>query len=301
MNRIFCAFLALVAVQAGPLHAQTSPAQVSLPRTERTDIPSRINEQAYRVYVALPQAYANEPSARYPVIYLTDAPWIFGLTVQTHVLLRMGKLMPEAIIVGVSRAGLDEGNAESRPAAAARVPDLTPTKVTDQEERFRREYERSDIETGRAGDFLRVLRDEVVPDIERRYRTNGDRTYVGYSLGGLFGAYALFHAPELFQRMVLVSPSLWWDDQIVARYEETYANSHKTLNVRLFMSDGEQEGSTMIGPMLALASKLNGREYPGLQLKTRIFEGESHMTTFPVALTRGLTTVFSATVDGTVR
>ena len=93
--------------------------------------------------------------------------------------------------------------------------------------------------------------------------------------------------------MILVSPSLWWDGDIATRYEEAYAAKHTSLPVRLFMSDGELETANMLSSMRQLASALTRRKYEGLQLHTRIFEGESHMTTFPVALTRGLTTVFA--------
>jgi predicted alpha/beta superfamily hydrolase len=112
-------------------------------------------------------------------------------------------------------------------------------------------------------------------------------------LGGLFGAYALFQSPDTFKRMILVSPSLWWDDDLPFKQEETYAASHKELPVHLFMSDGELEVYNMIGPMRQLASKLASRKYKGLDVQTRIFEGENHTSTFPVAVTRGLKTVFA--------
>jgi predicted alpha/beta superfamily hydrolase len=293
MNRFLAALVYVLVAHAASVSAQAPPARVSLPRTERYDFASKVNGQAYRVYVSLPQAYVHEPAARYPVIYLTDANWVFGITVQTQVLLRIGGVMPEAMVVGIIRANVDEGNAESRLAAAERVPDLTPTRVENEEARFRKEYARDEVRTGGAPEFLRIFREELIPEIERRYRTNGNRTYVGYSLGGLFGAYALFHASDLFQRMILVSPSLWWDGNIATRYEEAYAEKHKSLPVRLFMSDGELETANMLSSMRGLASALTRRKYEGLQLHTRIFEGESHMTTFPVALTRGLTTVFA--------
>ena len=292
MRRALLVALVLFAAEAAPVRGQGAQSPVSLARTQRYDFTSKVNGEAYHVYVSLPQAYAHDAAARYPVVYLTDANWVFGVGVQTQVLLRMGGLMPEVMVVGIVRAGVDEGNAESSFAASLRVPDLTPTRVLDEEKRYLASYKR-ETRTGGAPEFLRVFREELIPEIERRYRTNGDRTYVGYSLGGLFGAYALFHAPETFQRMVLVSPSLWWDGGIVAQYEETFSASHKALPVRLFMSDGELESSSMLSTMRQLADTLQRRKYQGLEVHTRIFEGETHLSTFPVALTRGLRTVFA--------
>jgi hypothetical protein len=59
------------------------------------------------------------------------------------------------------------------------------------------------------------------------------------------------------------------------------------------MSMGEGENDTMIGPMRRLENAMRSRRYEGLQVTTRIFPGERHLSTFPVAVTRGLRTVFA--------
>ena len=70
------------------------------------------------------------------------------------------------------------------------------------------------------------MREELIPEIEQRYRTNGDRTFIGYSLGGLFGVYAMLSSPETFGRMILVRPSLWWDDNLLLKSEAEFAAGH---------------------------------------------------------------------------
>ena len=280
--------MAIVLLTGIALQAQAPRVPSPLARAEVHEFTSSINGRTYRVFTALPEAYAKEAAARFPVVYVTDGNYLFGMTAQIYGVLRLSRDMPEAIIAAVSPAGVDERN----PSLAVRQIDLTPTQVPDRE----RENEKTlgqPVPTGGAAAFLRVLREELIADMEKRYRTNGDRTYVGWSLGGLFGAYALFHAPDLFNRMVLVSPSLWWDGGIVAKYEEQYAAQHKSLPVRLFMSDGELESDSMIGSMKRLSQALERRRYEGLRVATRIFEGESHTSTVPVAVTRGLRTVFA--------
>lgn len=272
-----------------PILAQETPSRVSLVRTERREFASRVNGREYSVSVSLPRDYNRDTTVRYPVVYLTDPYWTFGITVQTQGLLRTGGMTPDMIIIGIARAGVDEDGAA---ANAERAVDLTPTRVQ-REERERSATYKREVRTGGAEAFLRVMREALIPDVERRYRTNGDRTYVGYSLGGLFGAFALFRAPDTFQRMVLVSPSLWWDDFVTFKYEEAYVARHKSLPVRLFLSMGETENDTMLGPMRRLASVMTDRHYQGLALNTRIFEGEEHLSTFPVAVTRGLRMVFT--------
>jgi hypothetical protein len=280
---------ALVVVASSlTLAAQSIPPRVSLPRTEAREFTSKINGRSYRVYVSLPETYSQDNAARFPVVYLTDAVYAFPLTVQAHSGLRLGNDAPDVIFVGVAPVGPDDANS----LLAARQFDLTPTRVLDWE-RDRAKAFGQEIRTGGAPEFLRVVREELIPDIDRRYRTTNDRTYIGYSLGGLFGAYTLFRSPATFNRMILVSPALWWDGGFIAKEEERFASEHKSLPVRLFMSDGEMENDLMLGTMRRLSTTLTGRHYQGLALFTRIFEGESHTTTFPVAVTRGLRTVFA--------
>ena len=287
--RIGIATAAVVVCAVLP-RAQTTP-RVSLPRTESRELVSKINDRTYQISVSLPPSYAKNPAARFPVIYLTDANWTFAMTVQTHFLLQYGGLVPEALIVGIVRAGLDEDTREGNPAGAARTPDLTPTPVKQIDVSYSAEYKR-DVHTGEAPAFLRLMREELIPEIEQRYRTNGDRTFIGYSLGGLFGAYAMLSSPETFGRMILVCPSLWWDDNLLLKSEAEFAAGHKSLPVRLFMSDAELERK-MAGTMLLMASAMVSHHYQGLQLTTKIFEGERHLSAFPVAVTRGLQAVFA--------
>lgn len=293
MRRILVVLVLTVLGQGTPPLAQDKLVPVSLPRSESREFTSKINGRQYSVFVSLPPAYTQNADARYPVIYVTDANLVFGMTVQTHSLLSYGNIVPDALIVGIVRTGVEGAPpAEGNVGGAERAFDLTPTRAVEDERNLARSYKR-EVRTGGAPAFLRVIREELIPDIERRYRTKGDRTFIGYSLGGLFGVYALFQSPDTFQRMILVSPSLFWDSNISYKYEETYAAEHKSLPVRLFMSMGEAENDTMLGPMRRLANVLTNRRYQGLDLNTRIFEGESHLSTFPVAVTRGLRTVFA--------
>lgn len=286
-RQIIAAALGVLACSIGLLAQVPRPA-VPLPRTDARSFKSKVNGFDYQVLVSTPASY-KETTTRFPVIYLTDANWTFAMTVQTYQVLRLGKQIPEAIIVGVVRDGVDDIGVTAVPP---RTLDLTPTRVAAYD-RDQSNERKTEIRSGGAPEFLRVIKEEIIPDIESRYRATTDRTFIGYSLGGLFGSYVLFQSPETFKRMILVSPSLWWDDGLLLKREDAYAGTHKELPVRLFMSDGELEVYNMIGPMRQLASTLSSRNYKGLNLQTRIFEGENHTSTFPVAVTRGLKTVFA--------
>lgn len=92
------------------------------------------------------------------MIYLTDANWVFGTTVQSHDLLSFAGTVPDAIIVGIVSAGVERAApTDGNVAGAERAFDLTPTQDLEQQRRFEREYKRQ-VRTGGAQAFLRWVR-----------------------------------------------------------------------------------------------------------------------------------------------
>jgi hypothetical protein len=59
------------------------------------------------------------------------------------------------------------------------------------------------------------------------------------------------------------------------------------------MSVGAFEKEDMVTNMQRLAETLEGRGYDGLELKTCIFEHETHVSVAPAAMSRGLRAVFA--------
>jgi predicted alpha/beta superfamily hydrolase len=64
---------------------------------------------------------------------------------------------------------------------------------------------------GGSAAFRRFLRDELMPEINRRYRTTPERAIVGESLAGLFVIETFLEHPSLFTHYVALDPSLWWN------------------------------------------------------------------------------------------
>ena len=57
-----------------------------------------------------------------------------------------------------------------------------------------------------------AIEKELQPYIETKYKTNNDKTIIGQSLGGLFATEVLLKKPTLFNKYIIISPSLWWDN-----------------------------------------------------------------------------------------
>ena len=169
-----------------------SVAEVTIPGTEVRTLHSSVTDKDYTLYVALPASYSSSSDA-YPVVYLLDGDMWFGLTTGIANVLGIPTLLgleglPELIIVGIGYATHDVLE-----WFGVREGDLSPAVG--------------------AGEFLSFIQQELTPYIDSNYRTDPtDRTMLGHSLGGLFSLYALFHAPETFNRYIAVSPSIYWDD-----------------------------------------------------------------------------------------
>ena len=260
----------------------TSPAsdkknEVTIPNTETQILHSSTNEQDYQIDVALPENYASEASKTYPVIYVLDGNAWFGVTTTITRMLAFGNELPDAIVVGIGYPTDETGE-----ILVSREIDFTPTKIKDN--------------TGGAGQFLSFLEKDLISFIENEYRTkDGDRTLVGKSHGGLFAFYALFQKPELFNRYIVMSPTLWWNDQVLFELEEEFANTHAELPVKLFLSVGDKEPEnrySMVSNLRELHEKLESRQYNGLEIEIIVMEGETHNSVTAGAISKGIISVF---------
>jgi predicted alpha/beta superfamily hydrolase len=163
---------------------------------DRLNIDSKIMGETRTIIVHVPASYQTG-ARQYPVLYLTDGDAHIGHTAATAAYLAREGRMPEVILVGVVNTD--------------RTRDLTPTKVADRPG-----------ESGGADRFLDFFEKELIPAIEKRYRTQKFRVFAGHSLGGLFALHALFTRPQLFDAWIAVSPSLHWDNRYLFRRAEDF-------------------------------------------------------------------------------
>ena len=180
-------------------------------------------------------------------------------------------LVPPLIVVGIAWAG--------KAPDVTRMKYLTPTA-------------RSPQGGGSASEFLRFVKDQVIPFVDSSCRTiKGDRTLLGISLGGLFGLYTMWHEPALFTRYVLMSPSLNWDYAALQGYDRQYAAKTKQLPARVFLGIGELETGhrAQFDDFVAF---LRARNYQGLDLTTMTMRGSGHSSSMPEGYLKGLRTVY---------
>jgi uncharacterized protein len=278
--------LLLATLSSAPVNAQAP--SVAIPASQQHDLQSHITGRDYRLFVALPEGYTAADSLRYPVLYLLDGNHSFPLAVSALRFLRIGREVPDMIIVGVGYA--TDWFSETYPQ---RAYDYTPSRVQayDSAESARLGVA---LQTGGGSSFLEFLRMQVIPFIDETYRTTADRALWGHSFGGLFAAYALLQAPPaLFQGYGISSPSLGWNNGEIFGQEEKYAQSHRRLPARVFLSTGSKESEPVIRRTELLANALAGRAHEGLIIQYHIFADESHGSVIPAALARAIRQLFS--------
>jgi uncharacterized protein len=283
-------FLILAVALASELPALAKP--YALPNTEVIAHRSKQTGANYQLFVALPSDYRTSKKT-YPVVYMLDADYSFALVrnIVQHFVERED--LPPMILVAIAYPGAAADRATYR---MNRTRDYTPAYAPDGG--YGTEYQKV---SGGGPKFRAFLATELIPLIERRYRADAqDRTIIGHSYGGLFGTYVLLTQPALFKRYVIVSPSLWYSNRIALTMEEAAAAAGTKPNARVFFAVGSFENQpavnrAMVDDLTELVGKLKSRNNKNLILRYRIYDGETHNSVFPGAVTRGLLSVFENT------
>lgn len=162
---------------------------------------------------------------------------------------------------------------------------------------------------GGAEDFLDLLIEIIAPYVEDRHHADpADRTLAGWSLGGLFAAYALLTRPVAFRHYLRVSPSLYWADGQLVQHVSSLVCAHGDVSIYLAVGDLEETAATRTWPLprdqraaetgvreaqmvsntRRFADALLALRLPTLTINAEILRGEHHTSLWANALTRGL-------------
>jgi predicted alpha/beta superfamily hydrolase len=198
-----------------------------------------------------------------------------GQTAQAAALLaRIGDI-PPLIVVG------------ARPAATAK-----PATATTRRRTMRLDTDAARRSEGEADRFLRHLRDELIPRIERDYRTARPRLLAGWSRGGLFVVYTGIAAPALFDARFAHSPALWREDgRIVAQYRQALAT--QPPGSLLYLSLGDAENPKMRAAFEQLRSMLHADAPASLRWRADLSVGGVHESNARLSTPVGLCAFFN--------
>jgi len=243
--------------------------KLTLPKIQVAPIKDGQSNKQYELYIKLPDNYTKDKDKTFPVIYFTDAIW--------HVELLSGAtefMMEDVILVGVSwQKDIAEELKQQYGAHVSRYGDYSFKGNPNPKH--------PKIKFGQASNHLAFIRNDVFKYVETKYRTQpNNRTYFGFSAGGLFGTYALLAQPESFKNYILGSPSIWDDIPDLLALENSRLNS-KNSAINVFISYGELEKES--GPHVEeFVSQLKSKKYAGLSsIKHTVIEASGHSDSFP--------------------
>lgn len=161
------------------------------------------------ILIYLPDNY-NKSNNPYPVLYLFDAETNFKPVCGVVDILARWKIIPELIVVGLPNTD--------------RMRDLTPTR----DRKFN---------IGGGGDnFIKFLREELIPYIDKNYNTQSFRILEGHSISGMFTLYTFTVDTTLFDAFIAVSPSMYWDEQIMLTIIENFLKANPYLKKQLYIT-----------------------------------------------------------------
>ncbi len=236
-------------------------------KVEETTIHSHILGEKRQLIVYLPAGY-EESKQQFPVLYITDGDIQGAHTAGTIDFFAKFDQAPGMIVVGI----LSPAN--------KRNEDLTLAKQNNQQAKSLAGSDR----------FLAYLEDEVIPLIKSRYRTLDYQALSGTSHGGQFAINALIKRPNLFDGVIAISPSLYWNNnQVIDLAEE--ALKKQALHGRLFISIANEE--PMMRESFEKLVELT-KKYPSakLHVSAKTFHDESHNSTTLLGQYHGLKHLF---------
>lgn len=214
----------------------------------------------------------------HPLLLVTDADNLLAPMVEAEHALVAAKEIPPLVIAGVGYG------AGFRARNNRRGRDYTPTRMRDEP-----------MESGGAAAYLDFLRTQVIPLLADEYRADAsDVGIAGHSLGSLFGLYALFQPQPPFQRYLLSSPSIWWDDRSVLRQAAALHAQQDRLPARAFLSVGADDTPSMTGDLALLETQLAAAPWRDLTSTVQRFPDRDHYNVVTDAYRAGLRWLYGA-------
>lgn len=217
--------------------------------------------------IYLPEGYEKEKENNYPVIYLLDGSadedfiHVSGL-IQFNNFPWINRV-PKSIVVGI--ANVD------------RRRDFTyPTKIEKDAKRY--------PSSGKSDKFITFLEKELQPYIQQNFRTSDSKMIIGQSLGGLLACEILLKKPTLFNKYIIISPSLWWDNASALDFPSIIYNENFLSKTDVYIGVGKEGLSPGDNPRVMevdanlLTEKLKSSKSKNLTVCFDYLPEENHAT-----------------------
>ena len=254
--------------------AQSNPARQPVQPTLKSSLLS----EDRRVLVRLPRHYELDTEARYPVLYKFDGDNQLERYDHSIDILNSIDAIPDLIVVAIPNG------------RGARNRDLTPASL---HQDGGEDGQKGTGEMGRGDRFLDFLEQELIPYIEKNYRTTQERILAGHSRGALLVLQSLLSKPHLFQARFLFSAPLPRDEQRLIVDTRQFFKARPQTNSFLYGNWGENENEGMNRSYNAIKMLLTSEAPKGLRWTIERARAADHQRTQIVALPSALYEYFA--------
>jgi len=226
--------------------------EYDLKLTKEFSILSSINGGNYNIKVGLPDNY-DPATKNYAAIYILDGEENFDYVAEKCKSISNDYGTPNVLVVSIGY-GFD------------RAFDYTPTKASEG--------------GGGAEKFMEFIKTELIPKMEQEFAADtsrNSRIILGHSFGGLLTAYAFTNYNNVFGNYIMLSPSIWYDNEILLQFEQDNRSPNKQNQQLVFMGIGELESAgRMLAPFEAFYQRLKNN-YPGIKISKHLEPHLNHV------------------------
>ncbi|MBK6634759.1 MAG: alpha/beta hydrolase [Chitinophagaceae bacterium] len=267
MKKLTCIFLLSCFITVSFAQTGKDPATKPFVLGVIEELPSTILAEKRILNIYLPEGYHKNDSSKYPVIYLLDGSadedfiHVAGL-VQFNNFSWINRV-PKSIVVGI--ANTDRRRDLTFPSSLAEDKKMSPT-------------------SGGSAAFINFIEKELQPFIEKKYKANRTRTIIGQSLGGLLATEILLKKPMLFNKYIIISPSLWWDNGSLLQLSSTLLLESFNQVTGIYIGVGKEGLTPSPNPRVmevdanVLAEKISSTKSKTVQVHFDYLPQEDHAT-----------------------
>ncbi len=229
-----------------------------IPKHDHFSIQSNEVNEKRVINVWLPPIY-EESDMALPVLYMPDGgvKEDFPHIANTLSKLLANKNIPPFILVGIENTD--------------RRRDLTGFSETEEDAQY------CPLTDG-AKKFRAFIASELMPEINKRYRTQNKKGIIGESLAGLFVMETFLQHPETFDFYIAMDPSLWWNDYYLVKQSEQLLAALPNKELKLWFAGSDAKDISIYTNNLAKV--LTQKQPQQLSWKYEDEPGEQHHTIF---------------------
>lgn len=230
-------------------------------------------DRAY--WISLPDSYNDKESSymRYPVLIVLDGNLHFKsiagiVNYMSSDVYRSWKI-PEMIVVAIQNVD--------------RRRDYTPEKIITVREN----------NTGGGDRFLSFLEDELLPELDQKFRTAPYRILFGHSLGGLLATHAYMKEKTLFNSFIAVDPSFGtWDSETMDKKLDSLTEQSFERYLYIATANWGKRNIRNRDRHVRLYEALNSKCKGELPAKLEYFDNETHSSVPIIAFHNGISAIF---------